>query len=322
MKLTENEIDYFYTAILEEIKPNLIGSRLVAKATPLPVGVQSVTTTKLKNLRGNAMIGRKTEDIPREIGDIERITVPIIPHSHGFKLDYQDVEAAKRTGLPLETTVAKEHARVLAESIERMILNGLPKYGIEGIYANAQGGDDGIYTVPKGEEWDKPEAHVYESVVDMVSKLEETSRYKAQWLMLSSRAYYKLMKTNKLGTNSFLEMIEGAGLFNNGKNIFKAPLPANQELDPIIPEGTGLIGDYGNHIAERYTQAHYFGGIEGDEEVVSEIDFRAIPLNENNTFVFNLESYQGMSIHFNEAFLRIENLLSTPAHDKKGTKKD
>lgn len=306
MELTENEVDYFFNTILEEIKPRLVGAKLVPTAPPVPVGIRSVTLTKLKSLKGKAMIGRTTEDVPREIGDIERITVPLVPHSHGFYLSYQDREAAKITGLPLETTIARENGRLIAESVERMIFNGLPEYGIEGIYRDA----GGVYKVPKGQEWDKEGVNVYESVVDMVSKLEETSRYEAKWMILSPEVYYKLMRTSKMDS-TFKSMIIGSDLFDKGANIYRAPLPASKDHDPIIPPGCGLIGDYGNNIAERYVQAHHFDKIYGDEDVVADISFQAFEMNENNVFPFTLETHQGMGIHYNDAFLRLENLVET-----------
>lgn len=316
MQLTENQIDHFFTAILEEIKPRLIGVKLVPKAAPVPVGVRSVTMTKLKSLKGKAMIGRKTEDIPREIGDIERITVPLISHSHGFKLDYQDLEAAKLTGAPLETTIARENGRLIAESVERMIFQGLPKYGVEGIYANA----GNTIKVPDGEEWNRRDINVYESVIEMVSKLEETSRYEAKWMLLSPEVYYALMKTSKMDS-TFKKLITEAGLFDNGKNIFKAPLPAARDGDPIIPLGCGLIGDYGNNIAERYVQEHHFDSVHGEEEILSDISFQAFDMDKNNVFNFNLETHQGMGIHYNDAFLRLENLMAFPKDKASKTKK-
>jgi uncharacterized linocin/CFP29 family protein len=303
--LTENEYNLLYEAVLNELEPILVGPRVVAKSDSLPLGIQSITINELKKLKGKAKRGQKGAPIPREVAEFQRKTVSIIEHAYGFHLDDQDLLASRRSKIPLETGAARQCARIVAESIEDMIFNGIPELGIKGIY------NDTNKSFDAPNPWDSKDGNPYEDVISMVSQLSENGRYRPKFMVLSPDAYYALAKTNNLGV-SYLKMIEDAGFFPNGRNdIYMAPANANPIHDPIIPAGGGLIGDFGNNIAERYVQQTQANRIEGEEEHYSDIYLRDFPMNSNNLWEFNVQTYQGLGVHFNAAFLKLGKLTTS-----------
>lgn len=313
--LTEIEFNLLLDAVLSEIEPNLVGPRIIARAPSLPLGVQSVTMHELKKLKGKALRGHKGADIPREVAEFERKAVNVIEHAYGFKLHDQDLLASRRSSIPLETTAARQCGRIVAESIEDMIFNGIPELGIEGVYRNAQ---TDPYTVVNG--WNTREGDPYDDIISMVSRLGETSKYRPKFMVLSPEAYYSLARTNEFGV-SYMKMVEDAGIFPNGrKDIYMVPSNANPESGPIIPMGCGLIGDFGSNIAERYVQQIQAERISGDVEHYADIYLQDFPMDANNMWLFNVQTYQGLGIHFKDAFLKLENLVKPSAKGNKQVK--
>jgi hypothetical protein len=304
--LTEHEFNLYYDAILSEIEPRLVGPRVIVRAESLPRGTQSITLHELKKLKGKALMGSKGEDIPREVAEMDKKTVKVIEHAYGFELHDQDLASSRRAKIPLQTTAARQCGRVVAESIERMIFNGIPELGIEGIYTSAPQ----TYTVTNA--WNTTNGDPHDDVLQMVSMLEGTSPYEPKFMILSRDAYRMLSKVNKMGI-SYMSMIEDAEIFPNGrKDIYKAPAPANREADPIIPPGCGLIGDYGSTVAQRFVQQTQAERLSGEEEHYVDIYLEDFPKNANNMWLFNVLTYQGLGIHFKDAFLKLEGLTKTP----------
>ena len=308
--LTDREFNLLYDAILSAIEPKLVGPRVVARAESLPLGTRSVTVHELKKLKGKALVGHKGEDIPREVAEMTAKSLLILEHAYGFDVHDQDLLASRRSKLPIETISAQQCGRVVAESIERMIFNGIPELGIEGVYTSAPQ----TYAVTNS--WDGDNRDPYEDIVKMVSLLEETSPYEPKFMILSRDAYRMLSKVNNMGV-SYMSMIEDAGIFPNGrKDIYKAPQPANREAEPIIPPGCGLIGDYGSAVAQRFVQQIQAERISGEEEHYADIYLREFPMDKNNNWSFNVQTYQGLGIHFKDAFLKIEGLTKGKSADK------
>ena len=305
--LTENEFNLLYDAVLSEIEPNLVGPRVITRAESLPLGTQSVTIHELKKLKGTALRGHKGEDIPREVADMQRKSVRVIEHAYGFELHDQDLLASRRMKIPLQTAAARQCGRIVAESIEDMIFNGIPEIGIEGIYANAP---EEPFTVTTP--WNTKEGNPFDDIISMISKLGETSKYKPKFMILSPEAYYSLARTNDFGV-SYIKMVEDAGIFPHGRDdIYMAPSNANPESGPIIPEGGGLIGDFGSNVAERYVQQTQAQRISGEGEHFVDIYLQDFAMDPNNMWLFNVQTYQGLGIHFKEAFLKIDGLTKTP----------
>ena len=287
--LTDAAINYYELIMLEEIEPNLVGTQVIAKSPEIPVGAQQVTRDEIAKLKGKAKKGKKGQPIPRETGDVTRKTVLIPEIAHGFTLHRKDIQSSQRAGTPLPDAAARQSSRLVLESIEDMIFNGIPELGIKGIYADA--GD--TYTVEEGYEWNNAAAQPFDNMIEAMGQLASSGQYLGKKLILSPLAYWSAHKTNSLGVSYFDQI---STLFPNGKaDILQAPSTANGG-STIIPIDGGVLCDFGNGVAERY-----------EEEAVNlQQDFA---MDENNLFPFNVITYQSLDIHRVEAFLKLDNLI-------------
>ena len=155
--------------------------------------------------------------------------------------------------------------------------------------------------------------------------LEETSRYHARWAVLPAKAIRNFSNTTSLGI-SYAQMIRDASdknFFPNGMDDFyPCPMPALKYSNdaetilkpPIVGTGKeGVIGDYGNRVAERYVQ-NIASGIavnDGlDEAPQGDIALVDYPKNRDNLWPFNIQTYQGVDMHYIDAFCKITNTLS------------
>ena len=282
---------FYNTVVLEEMLETLVGIDVVAKGDDVPAGAQQVTRDELLKLKGKAKVGGKGQPIPRETGETQRKVTLIPEHSHGFRIHRKDLQASQRTGQRLPDASAKQSARLVAESMEDMIFNGVPELEIKGIYADA----GSTYTVESDYEWNKDKAEPFNDMVKAFAQLESNGKYTGRKLILSPTAYRTAFKTNTLGI-SYMSQI--AGLFPNGMaDIVKAPQTANGN-STIIPVDGGVLCDFGKGVAERYVE----------EDVNVQGDF---PMNEDNLFPFNVLTYQSIDIHRVEAFLKLDNLIDT-----------
>ena len=287
--LTDQAINFYDTITLEEIQEALIGPEIIFKAPNVPKGSQTVTKDEIKKLKGKARLGRIGQPIPRETGDVER-TVQLIPEiAHGFDVHRKDLEAAARAGGILPKTAALQSSRLVAESIENMIFNGVDDLDIKGIFADA--GD--TYTVEEDHEWNTEDCNPFNDIVGAASLL---GKYKPRKLVLSQKAYMNAWKVNTMGV-SYMDNI--AKLMGGMQNIYIGPSTADGN-STIIPEDGGLICDFGQNIAERYVE----------EEINTQSDFA---MDKNQMYPFNILTYQVSVPHYLDAFVAIDNLIAEPA---------
>jgi hypothetical protein len=305
--------EFYYNSIMAEIQPKLIGPEIMVKGEVLPPGTLEVTRDIHLYPEGTARRGNLNSPVPRVSGELTRKTIPIVEHISGFTIPNQSLLASKRGITPLPVSMAVDCARLVAESIEDMIFNGIPEKGVKGIYKDA--GD--THTIEEGKQWNLKDCDPYNDIIDMVSKLESTGRYTSKKMVLDPIAYRALARTNNVGV-SYLKMIADAGIFPNGlKDIYTAPARANN-TSYIIPPGSGVICDFGNNIAERYVQEPTWENApQGGGLYEGEISLKPNEMNDDHLWPFTVQTYQGIDIHYPEAFLKLEGLIKTPASEKK-----
>jgi hypothetical protein len=324
--LNSDDTIFLYNKILNAIEPALTATEVVAKADNVPPGTQQVKRVELQKLQGNATRNKPGEPINRELATLTRTFTYIVEHAHGFDIHDQDLKAAQnpQSMETLPSASARQSARVVAELVNDMILNGIPYLDtpILGIYANAAN----TYTVASGSEWDRSgvtSINPFNDILNAVEVLTQTSQYRADFLMLGPKAWVGLNKTNSLGI-SYMQMLDDSGLFPNGRDsVILAPKPANKNASPIIPATAGVLGMIDNDIAERYVQTMPTGvpvddvlepqtDITGHSSMTEgDIALMEYPIDKNNMWPFNVQTYQGFSLHYPDAFVALQNLTTS-----------
>jgi len=331
---------FYNMIILEEIEPSLVGTKVVAKAQNIPPGISIVYRNELKKLRGAAKRGHPGDPVPHEVGRIQPKATYVVEHIHGFDIPEQDMLAAAQpqnnTIIKLPEAAARASARLVAESIEDTVFNGIPELGAPGIYADAGANDGDGYGVTT--EWDKSSgADPYADIVGAAELLEETSRYHAMFAVVSAKALRMFSRRNSFGI-SYASMIEDASdrhFFPNGMEDFHiGPMPANKYSDdaettlstPILGgNDVGLIGDFGNRVAERYVQSLSTGlaisdvlndGAQGQPQADNpqpqgDIALREYLPGRDNLYPYNIQTFQGLDIHYLDAFCALSNTMTS-----------
>ena len=333
--LPNNAFNFFNLAILEETEPLLVGTQVVAKAPEVPPGIKRVTRYELKKLRSKAKRGHTGDPVPKEVGRLQAKTTYVIEHIHGFDIPEQDMMAAANNPnnaeiIKLPDASARASARLVAEMIEDTIFNGIPEVGAYGIYTGAGANGGNPYSVANGSEWNRSGATPFDDIVNIAELLEANSRYHAKFAVMSAKAIRMFSHRNALGTTSFAQMLEEASdknFFPNGMDDFYiGPMPAEKYSDdaetilnpPILGSNTvGLVGDFGDKIAQRYVQQPVLGTAvndvnPGDDGTPSgDIVLREYLPGRDKVYPYNVETYQGIDLHFSDAYIKIANTITS-----------
>jgi uncharacterized linocin/CFP29 family protein len=135
-QLTDEELLYIDSRVVEAVRPVLVGRRLFPVFT-LPhagfITVRGYKRTDMSQARISLYGQGKNKD--RSIKTAFDITVPVI-HKE-FTINWRDLEASRNAGLPLDAQDAENAARQCAEEEDKLLLTGeytgWRALGIEGL---------------------------------------------------------------------------------------------------------------------------------------------------------------------------------------------
>jgi uncharacterized linocin/CFP29 family protein len=135
-QLTDEEIQYIDSRVVESVRPVLVGRRLFPVFT-LPhagfITVRGYKRTDMSQARISLYGQGKNKD--RSVKTPFDITVPVI-HKE-FTINWRDLEASRNAGLPLDTQDAENAGRQCAEEEDKLLLTGeytgWRALGIEGL---------------------------------------------------------------------------------------------------------------------------------------------------------------------------------------------
>jgi len=196
-QLTDEELRYIDTRIVEAVRPALVGRRLFPVFKLPNAGYTSVRGYK-KTDRQQARIslhgqGKNKDRV--ELASFD-ITVPVI-HSE-FTLWWRDLLASRNGGLPLETMEAEDCGRQCAEEEDKLLLSGeytgWRALGIQGLATTT-----GRNTTAGGD-WS---ANAITYVSNAIAELETDGHYGPYSLVLRS-SWYAQLRSLISGTAVFL----------------------------------------------------------------------------------------------------------------------
>jgi uncharacterized linocin/CFP29 family protein len=185
--LTDEEIQYVDSRVVETVKPILVGRRLFP--------VFRLPNAGVKTWRGyrEADMGQATIDMEGITDSFDRVElssfdvkVPVI--SKSFRISWRDIIASRNGGMPLDTLHVENAARQVAEEEDKLLLtgeySGWPALGIEGL-ATATGRN----TEASAGAWP---ANSLTDVSDAIAQLEADGHYGPYALIVRSTWYAKL----------------------------------------------------------------------------------------------------------------------------------
>lgn len=289
MSLPDELVTEFDTVVIEEAEKTLKAIDLIAKGPALTPGTSSVNRKKVERFTGKARRGYKLRKVPRESGERNEENVMVVEHAYGFEFHRKELQAYQSHGFGVvDTQESKESTKVVAKSIDDIILNGDLKHGVEGIYANALAAND--FTVAANYEWNNPvNRNPEDTIIDAVAKFEADGIYDVNengFLALAPMPYNMARKRDPSGAR-YMDGI--ADIFGGAENVIKMPA--------FSANNVGLIGIKDTSVAERNV-----------EEEINTIPFELQP---NSMYPFNVETYQAVHLKKPEAFMKLKNLITT-----------
>lgn len=275
--------NYYDWVVSEELVAALNGTDLIAQGENPPQGTETITKDKLKQLTGEAKLGKPGQPVPRELGELETDVVHILQITHGFYLHYKKLQANQNFGTSLPDTQARLSSRLVNWRINDMIFNGNSGYKVTGILDTTK-----EVVVASGSEWNSNSGgNPYGDLQKAFMKLRQGGIFAPKKVGLKPAAYEALFNLIPNTSVTHAELL--AKRLPNGMNdIIEIPIG--------LPAGTdGIVCDYGPLIAERYVE--------------EDINLKEKMENEDGNIPFNIETYQGMHIKEINAFVKLKNLL-------------
>jgi len=135
-RLTQEEILYIDTRVVETVKPLLIGRRLFPVFTLPHAGFITVRGYKRTNMSAAriSLYGETGSKDRTEKASFD-ITVPVIDKE--FEVMWRELEASRSSGIPLDLQDAENAARKVAEDEDKLLITGeytgFRALGVEGL---------------------------------------------------------------------------------------------------------------------------------------------------------------------------------------------
>ncbi|MDH5482639.1 MAG: family 1 encapsulin nanocompartment shell protein [Candidatus Bathyarchaeota archaeon] len=134
--LTDEEIRYIDTRVVETVRPLLVGRRLFPVFRLPHAGFKTVRGYKETDMSPATIdMNGDTDSFDRIELEGFDVKVPVI--SKGFKLNWRDIIAARNGGIPIDTRSVENASRQCAEEEDKLLLSGeytgWRALGIEGV---------------------------------------------------------------------------------------------------------------------------------------------------------------------------------------------
>jgi uncharacterized linocin/CFP29 family protein len=135
--LSAKEWQALDSTVIQVARRNLVGRRFLSLFGPLGPGVQSLPqdTFRGNNKGAISLLGDEERDMVT-IQSRRYAPVPLL--FRDFRVEWRDLETARRLGMPLDTTGAAIAASSVAEIEDRLIFNGYDELGQQG-FLNVSG---------------------------------------------------------------------------------------------------------------------------------------------------------------------------------------
>lgn len=237
--LKEDEWRAIDQAVMEAARPPLRmlgavrGAGLTSRIGSLGTMVSQWYTRSEMTAASVSMSGRTTE---RDLPDMKMSGVPVPIFAKEFAIDLRTLLASRRLGDGLDVTTAQEAARVVAEAMDNMVLNGATGVVVNGatIYglrnhpdintdtaANYGGGDWGTSTYP------------VKTVAGMVNAANNDYHYGPFNVFVAQTQYNQAAQTFYTDGSGDTELAR----------ILRLPLVNSVTMIPQLPDGNVLLVD-------------------------------------------------------------------------------
>lgn len=182
------------------------------------------------------------DDVPLVDNDKTREEQKVISIENGFKIEKQELRAARANGRNVDTEKAETARRIVAENENDLVFLGDSELGIEGL-VNADGINE--FDVPEdsdadGTEWSyKTGQEIISDIREARAKVNQHDGYNADTLVLPSEQYQELSKPyNDYNSQTIMSYLMEQGWFDSILEISYL-----EDADPDGDNDSGLVLD-------------------------------------------------------------------------------
>jgi uncharacterized linocin/CFP29 family protein len=218
--LNDQEWENIKSVVIEVARKRLVGRRIVDLHGPLGPGIQTIVHDHFSGttIGRVGLMGEEESDPVRSVRRESGI-IPLIYKD--FILHWRDIETARQSATPLDTSAAAGAAAFCADAEDDLIFNGYAEMGYEGLMVV-----EGRQTLTR-RDWTEA-GNAFKDVVDSTQTLVEAGFYGPYAMVVSPRLYTQMHQVHP-GTG-VLEIEHVRKLITDG--VYQSPL---------IKDGSGMI---------------------------------------------------------------------------------
>ena len=182
--LTDDEWNTLQEVAVRVARRRLVGRRFIDIYGPLGPGVQTVKSERYLNATpGGVDYTGDAASAPISVEATKYVPIPIIYKD--FQIHWRDLEAARRFGVPLDTSACAGAASFCAGREDQLIFHGDEELGIEGLLSVEGSNTQVIGT------WEEPGSG-FADVVEATRILHEGGHYGPYAMVLSPKRFAQL----------------------------------------------------------------------------------------------------------------------------------
>jgi len=218
--LSETEWENIKNVVIEVARKRLVGRRIVDLHGPLGPGVQTIVHDHFSGttIGRIGLLGEEESDPIRSVRRESGI-IPLIYKD--FVIHWRDVETARQTGAPLDTSAATGAAAFCADAEDDLIFNGSEEMGYEGLMVVES------RNVITRRDWTEA-GNAFKDVVDATQTLVQAGFYGPFAMVVSPELYTQMHQVHP-GTG-VLEIEHVRQLITDG--VYQSP---------VIQNGYGMV---------------------------------------------------------------------------------
>ena len=238
--LLEEDLEAINDVLYEPKEEELIARTFLDIYDDIPVGAENYSYDQYTRHGSAKRTPTGADNVPLVDNVKKRQTQKIISIETGFKIEKQELRAARDEGRDIDTSGAETARRTVAEDENDLVFLGDPSLGVEG-YINAD--DINTYDVPQdededGTEWEnKTGEEIIDDVREARAKVNEQDGYNADTLILPPKQYQALSKPyNNYNSETIMTYLQEQGWFDDILDIsmLKEAAPGDEDCGLVL----------------------------------------------------------------------------------------
>jgi len=216
--LLERDLEAIDETLYEPVEEELIARTFLDVYDNIPEHAETYSYDQYTRQGEAKRTPTGADDVPFVDNDKSRTDQKVISIENGFKVEKQELRAARANGMAVDTDKAESARRIISENENDLVFLGDVDLGIEGL-VNASGKH--TYDVPTdsdsdGSEWEyKTGQEIITDIREARAKVNANDGYSADTLVLPPKQYQELDKPyNDYNSETIMTYLQEQGWFD------------------------------------------------------------------------------------------------------------